>query len=169
MSNDREFDLLVEEAQQLLRQNAATAEEMDRMAVLLRQVYRAGARAQLDHAYRRQVDPVDRVRWLAERGFGADLKALVAEVEDAREKTAALSGTYGVTDSEISSMLAEGFHTAFRKAVDSPFAAVIHKLIRDMEDGEYAAIIDFTADPLVSRLREAEKTYNSSLIGKESS
>jgi hypothetical protein len=53
-------------------------------------------------------------------------------------------------------MLAEGFHTAFRKAVDHPYASVIHKLISDMPREDWGAVIDFVATPVIAWLRKAE-------------
>ena len=44
-------------------------------------------------------------------------------------------------------MLAEGFHTAFRKASDSDEAWRIWKLIREMPPAEWSKIISFVADP----------------------
>lgn len=52
------------------------------------------------------------------------------------------------------SLLAEGFHTAFRKAVDHPYAVVIHLLIRELRGQEWGAVLDFTADPLWGVLRD---------------
>lgn len=167
MSNDREFDRLAAELLASSRRNAAKFPPEDpdwtdgawenHVQFLARAIYRAGARAQLDRGLRHQADSAGRLRWLAGQGFLVpDMVAVLDEAEDLREKAAALQGSHGVTDSDIRAMLAEGFHTAFRKAVDSPFAVVIHKLIKDLEDGEYAAVIDFTADPLIAMLREAE-------------
>lgn len=44
---------------------------------------------------------------------------------------------------EMKSQLAEGFHTAFRKASDHPTANKIWHLIKEMPDGEYGKVIDF--------------------------
>jgi hypothetical protein len=166
MSNDREFDSLAGTILDLSQRNAdkrpGDPEWTDeawqaRVKKVLQLIYRAGARAQLDHSVRRQVDPVDRVRWLADHGFMAgDVAEVVREVEDLRERTAALQGSYGVTESAIRSMIGEGFHTAFRKAVDSTDAAIAWKAIRDMDNEEYAAVVGFTADPIIKALRYAE-------------
>jgi hypothetical protein len=165
MSSNPDFDRLFAELQDISERRPGrwpgdpewTDEAWQhRLVYLARGIYQAGARAQLYRGLRHD-DPVDRLRWLAGLGLLApDMTAVLDEVEDRREKAAALQGSYGVTDSDIRSMLAEGFHTAFRKAVDSPLATVIRKLIRDMEPGEYGAVIDFTAGPLIAMLREAE-------------
>ena len=56
------------------------------------------------------------------------------------------------------SMLAEGFHTAFRKASDCDEAWQIWKLIQKMPPREWGRIIDFVADPVWDELnREEEK------------
>lgn len=45
---------------------------------------------------------------------------------------------------EMTELLSEGFHTAFRKASDHPVADQIWKLIRhDLPQDEWAKIIDF--------------------------
>jgi len=44
---------------------------------------------------------------------------------------------------EIKEVLGEGFHTAFRKAVNSKKAYAIWKLIRELSDEEWNDIIDF--------------------------
>lgn len=166
MSNDRDFDRLLAELQNVSeRRPGAWPDDPEwtsdtwerRVQFLARAIYRAGARAQLDRGLRHQADAAGRLRWLAGQDFLApDMIAVLDEVEDLREKAAALQGSHGVTDPDIRAMLSEGFHTAFRKAVDSPFAVVIHKLLRDLEPGEWDAVIDFTADPLIAMLREAE-------------
>jgi len=51
------------------------------------------------------------------------------------------------------SMLAEGFHTAFRKAVDSDEAWQVWKLISKMPAGDWAEIISFVADPTWEELQ----------------
>jgi hypothetical protein len=123
-----------------------------------RMIFREGARAGLDKRFDGLGDDsLARLGWLAEQGvFGEDITALVAELERWREKGDAINSSYGLTDSDIHSMVAEGFHTAFRKAVDSPEAVVIHKLIKDMDPETWAAIIDFVANPIIRWLREAE-------------
>jgi hypothetical protein len=165
MSNDREFDMAVDELLDISQRNAAkwpadpgwTDEFWQGLTRrIARRIYRLGSRAQLGHSQRKQVDPVERLRWLSEQAFGDDLRALIYEVETAREQANAIKGAPGVTGSDIHSMLAEGFHTAFRKATDSMESAIAWKAIRDMEDGEYSAIIDFVAEPLIAMLRRAE-------------
>lgn len=39
----------------------------------------------------------------------------------------------------------EGMHTAFRKASDHPSAFLIHRLITELPDEEWSAIVDFVA------------------------
>jgi hypothetical protein len=51
-------------------------------------------------------------------------------------------------------MLGEGFHTAFRKAIDGPDAMPIHRMISDMRPEDWSAVIRFVADPLWDLLRE---------------
>lgn len=53
-----------------------------------------------------------------------------------------------ITYSELTSMLSEGFHTAFRKAIDGPDAMPIHRLIGNMRPEDWSAVISFVADPL---------------------
>lgn len=123
----------------------------------LRLVYRAGTRGGLNYRYGELTEAVERVRWLADHDFvNADVKALLAEVERRQDEENALQGSYGVTDADIRSMLAEGFHTAFRKAIDHPYATVIHKLITDLPGEEWSAILDFVAEPLTAMLRQAQ-------------
>jgi hypothetical protein len=95
----------------------------------------------------------------AEKGLASPAVTLelTAQVRRLREELAAFGGPHGVTESTIRSMIAEGFHTAFRKAADSMEAAIAWKAIRDMDNGEYAAIVSFTADPIIDTLREAER------------
>lgn len=166
-SSDPEFDRYADEILQISQCNIAkwpddqawTDENWQaRVRVLLRLIYRAGARAQLDHSVSKRIDPVDRVRWLADNGFMAgDIIEVVREVERLRETDRSLLGSYGVTDGDIRSMIAEGFATAFRKAADSMEAAIAWKAIRDMDGEEYSAVVDFVAGPLIAMLREAEK------------
>jgi hypothetical protein len=95
----------------------------------------------------------------AEKGFAspAHTLELVRQVRKLREQLTALGGPYGVTDGDIRSMIAEGFHTAFRKATDSMESAIAWKAIRDMDGEEYREICRFVADPIIGRLREAEE------------
>lgn len=44
---------------------------------------------------------------------------------------------------DISSNLAEGFHTAFRKASSHPNAHQIWKLIRELPSDEWGSVIDY--------------------------
>lgn len=60
----------------------------------------------------------------------------------------------GVTYSEFSSMLAEGFHTAFRKAIDGPDAMPIHRMISNMSDEDWSCVIEFVADPTWDLIKE---------------
>lgn len=50
------------------------------------------------------------------------------------------------------SMLGEGFHTAFRKAVDTRQAAAVHRLITEMPPADWAAVVEFVADPIAEAL-----------------
>lgn len=161
MTNDRDFDYAESELFRIISDPGA--EDRDkRIRYLLRLIYQAGARAQLDRGYHAQADPAGRVRWLAGKGMAAeDVKAVVLELEDLREKTAGLQGSYGVTDSDIRSVIGEGFHTAFRKAVDHPYATVIHKLIGDLPDEDWSAVIDFVSGPVTGMLRRAEAAAKS--------
>jgi hypothetical protein len=169
VSNDREFDMLVDE---LLKDSKRDPERYPddpewtdeywrkRAGHLMQRAYRRGARAMLDKRYYIGQGEVvtDRVQWLADHDFlTADVRQLLDEAVRLRELEDALRGSYGVTDSDIRSMLSEGFHTAWRKAVDHPYATVIHKLIRDLPEGEYGAVVDFVADPLIAMLRRAQE------------
>jgi hypothetical protein len=55
---------------------------------------------------------------------------------------------------DFCAMLAEGFHTAFRKATDHSLAVPIHHLIRELPRQEWAAVVLFTAQPLWELLHE---------------
>lgn len=129
----------------------------ERLTYLLRSVYKAGARAQLDHGRRRALDPVDRLRWLSEQGFGDDIRAVLNEVEDLREAVNPITGAYGITDSALRSWVAEGMHTAFRKGTDHPYATVIHQLITDMPGENWGEVTKFVSDPLITWLRDAQE------------
>lgn len=59
-----------------------------------------------------------------------------------------------MTGDEIRELLGEGFHTAFRKATDSPEADAIWKLINELDDDEWASVINFVAAPLIDALAE---------------
>lgn len=54
---------------------------------------------------------------------------------------------------DIKSLLGEGFHTAFRKAVDGHQSAKIHDLITEMPNLEWANVIDFVGDHLIDYLK----------------
>ena len=88
---------------------------------------------------------------------------LIAELRRLRMELDAIGGPSGVTDDDIRSQLGEGFHTAFRKAVDDPQAIVIHTLIDKLRDdtdchgrSSWSAVISFVANPLIAMLRRAE-------------
>jgi len=102
-----------------------------------------------------------RAQRLAERGYSspADTLELCADLHRMREEADPVTGAYGITDSDIRSWLAEGFATAWRKAVDSPESVVIMKLIKDMDPEDWAAAIDFVADPMIRWLREAQAKH----------
>jgi hypothetical protein len=48
-----------------------------------------------------------------------------------------------ISESDLRSMIAEGFHTAFRKGTDCAQAMPIHRLIAAMPDQEWSNVIDF--------------------------
>lgn len=52
-------------------------------------------------------------------------------------------GTIKGSREDFSSMLGEGFHTAFRKGTDCPQAHPIWKLIQEMPPGEWSAVVEF--------------------------
>jgi hypothetical protein len=79
--------------------------------------------------------------------------ALMYEVQDLRQQLDKVAIRPGLTDDEIVSFLGEGFHTAWRKAVDCPEAVVIHRLIKDMDPEVWGAVIHYVADPLITWLR----------------
>lgn len=60
-----------------------------------------------------------------------------------------------MTVGELRSILGEGFHTAFRKATDDPLAFPIHRLIAQLGDGEFTAVLDFVIEGLESRTEPA--------------
>lgn len=58
------------------------------------------------------------------------------------------------TKNNFISLLGEGFHTAFRKAVgDSPQARKIHELIQKMPNDEWHAILEFVYDGIKPELK----------------
>jgi hypothetical protein len=94
----------------------------------------------------------------AEKGYAspAAVLELTREMRRLRAELHALGGPYGVTESDIRSVVAEGFHTALRKRADSMEAAIAWKAIRDMDSGEYAGMCQAVAGPVISMLRAAE-------------
>ncbi len=60
----------------------------------------------------------------------------------------------GVTYSELRSMIGEGFHTAFRKGIDSPEAALMWHAIQKMDPLEWAVILEFVTEPIWDLLQE---------------
>lgn len=52
----------------------------------------------------------------------------------------------------LRSLLGEGFHTAFRKAVDTATAAQIHRLIAGMPLEHWEAVLSFVADGFPSEV-----------------
>lgn len=47
------------------------------------------------------------------------------------------------TRTEFSSMLGEGFHTAFRKGTEAPKSSTIWRLIADMEPQDWDSVIEY--------------------------
>lgn len=61
---------------------------------------------------------------------------------------------------DLRSLIAEGFHTAFRKASDHSAAHTIWMAIRKLPDDEWSQIIDFVAEgiePFIEKLKNAKK------------
>lgn len=163
MSNNAEFDRLSGSVLDMIPDE----DNRKRAAILLRMVFRAGTRSGLSYRYGELDEAVVRVRWLADHDFvNEDVKTLLAEVETRREEDRALAGTHGLTDTDIRSMLAEGFHTAFRKAVDHPYAVVIRHLIKDLPPEDWTAVLDFAIDPVISALRAAEEQEKAGQEGR---
>ena len=54
----------------------------------------------------------------------------------------------------IRSMVAEGFHTGFRKATDHDLAHPIWKMIQELPGEHYAAVVDFVVEPLFETLND---------------
>jgi hypothetical protein len=166
MSNDPTFDRHVAELLRVsARDTSKWPEDPDwtdeawqaRIKVLVTLIYRDGAQAGLTHQFGHLDTAIERVRWLVEHDLASvDVGELLRETEQWQEVAGALQGSYGVTDDAIHSMIAEGLHTAFRKASDSPESRVIHKLIDGMPHEEWRAIVDFVTDPLTGMLRKAE-------------
>lgn len=48
-----------------------------------------------------------------------------------------------VSDEDMRSLLGEGFHTAFRKAIDGPDAMPIHRMISKMDPQDWSAVISW--------------------------
>lgn len=61
-----------------------------------------------------------------------------------------------MTVAELRSLLGEGFHTAFRKATDDPLAFPIHRLIQQLGDGEFTAVLEFVIEGLESSAEPAQ-------------
>jgi hypothetical protein len=53
-----------------------------------------------------------------------------------------------LTRSDLQSIIGEGFHTAFRKATDSPIATDIWAAIRALPDDEWRGILAFIMECL---------------------
>lgn len=103
-------------------------------------------------------------RSMAERDMALDALTEARTMRDQhrRERDAARAELAGLRqrveaalDEDVPSMLAEGFHTAFRKAADHPLAMQIHGLIGSLPDREWGAVISFVAEPLADVLRAA--------------
>lgn len=58
---------------------------------------------------------------------------------------------------KVKPYLGEGLHTAFRKASDSDEANEIHRLIRDMDPGEWDAILEFVTRPVLEYVLELQE------------
>ena len=54
-----------------------------------------------------------------------------------------------MTRDQFVSLLAEGIHTAFRKATDCPQAMPIHRLISEMPNDEWGHVVGWVADGLL--------------------
>lgn len=48
----------------------------------------------------------------------------------------------------LAELLGEGFHTAFRKAIEGPNANIIWNHINDLDCEQWAAVLDFVVDGL---------------------
>lgn len=59
-----------------------------------------------------------------------------------------------LTYDDFVSHLAEGFHTALRKAGDSAQADTAWRAIRDMSDDEWGGIVRFVAEPTWEALHQ---------------
>lgn len=58
-----------------------------------------------------------------------------------------------LTVDDVKSYLGEGFHTALRKAGDSPQARMAWQAIDEMDPHEWDSVLRFVAEPLVDYLR----------------
>jgi hypothetical protein len=85
--------------------------------------------------------------WLSDRN-------LVANWHDQVHQDAEMVTFPVLTRGELRSMLLEGFHTAFRKATDDPLAMPIHRLISQLEDGEFRAVGNFVIDGMEGLWRD---------------
>ena len=74
--------------------------------------------------------------WSWEYWDTEDLKGLVGLIATIAEREI----------EEVDALLAEAFHTAFRKASEHPNAHVIWTLIRDLPKDDWTKIIDFVAE-----------------------
>lgn len=94
----------------------------------------------------------------AEQGLAgpAAVQQLVHELRAVRSELRALGGPYGVTDEDIRSVVAQGFHTALRKSADSMDAAIAWKAIRDMDASEYTEVCRAVSGQVIAMLRDAE-------------
>lgn len=172
MSNSRDFDYF---SQKILdasvpKDGLDEAEWNASLQRWLRMVFRAGSIARVEHGYRKLDDTaMARMLWLVEQGIlSTDLKILLQELQDYRDRENALMSNYGVTDADIRSMLGEGFHTGFRKAVDHPYATTIWQLIKDLPGEDWSAVLDFVSEPIIHALREAQRAAEKEVKSSES-
>lgn len=61
-----------------------------------------------------------------------------------------------ISEDDLASQLAEGIHTAFRKATDCPQALPIHRLISEMPDGEWGQVIRWTVSGIALNFTAGE-------------
>lgn len=74
---------------------------------------------------------------------------------------------------EIKSNMGEGFHTAFRKAIDGHDSHIIWQKINDLPADVWGYAIDFVGDPIIEMVEEmikknlaGQKRKSKSLQGK---
>lgn len=65
--------------------------------------------------------------------------------------------TLNMSGEDFKSLLGEGFHTAFRKGTEHPSSGKIWNLISELPEDEWAAIIDWVADPFLTMWGEEEQ------------